>query len=359
MRHIRYHNRAFTLLELMIAIALMLIVMLMLRSMFVNAQELYMQAARRVEVYTQARAALDLIEQDMLRIVKDEGAQPLAVRSLTPADWARPDSVRTSDIYSNLTTWDRPDPNETVKVRDFLSFPSTVTWQDDERNDHTDQCVVTYFLRRRPAGAQTDQDGAYLVRRVIPQFTLADVFAVARGGKPRPMQVTEDELASFVYAVRVYVDDQSAFRYGAHTRNFRLDIMPEASKSHPNGKWLWVDTSALGQQSAQPGGTGALQPLPLPNDYDRAEFGGIWTGMTSAPVSSGQPGGGQSRGFTTGRWNYPSVVMVEITVIDRQFSRYDSESGDGTYRTFSRAMQLPVSDPLMQLDDEDLSILGR
>ena len=51
-------RRGFTLLELMIAITLMLIIMLMLRSMFVNAQTMYLRAAKRVDVYSRVTAKI-------------------------------------------------------------------------------------------------------------------------------------------------------------------------------------------------------------------------------------------------------------------------------------------------------------
>jgi prepilin-type N-terminal cleavage/methylation domain-containing protein len=97
----RYARRGFTLLELMIAIALMLVVMLMLRSMFVNAQEIYIRAARRVDVFAQGRAVLDSIERDLMKLVKGHDNETLTLRSLTPANWTNAELARQGDTYSS------------------------------------------------------------------------------------------------------------------------------------------------------------------------------------------------------------------------------------------------------------------
>ena len=355
----RQFRRGFTLLELMIAITLMLVVMLMLRSMFVNAQEIYIRSARRVDVYAQARAVLDAIDNDLMRLKSGVDNETLTMRSLTPQNWTNPEQARTSENYSSLNDWDgTPNSDETGKIREFLSFRGVFTWWDRTKQEHvTGHASVIYYLRRRYQPAGTDE-GAYLVRRLVPYLTTRELVAYGKTQDQFPtLQVQENELASFVYSVRVFVDDQSAFRYNVLQRNNNLSIMPEASQSSPNQKWLWRRQTQVGPPPT-PGLPNSQQLiLPLPPDGNRVEFGGIWTGLTgsSNPNLPNNPRLEQS--FTSGRWNYPSVVMIEITMVDRYFQRFDTVSGDGTYRTFTRAVQLPVSRPMTQLDAVDIRVI--
>ncbi|MCC7508154.1 MAG: prepilin-type N-terminal cleavage/methylation domain-containing protein [Planctomycetes bacterium] len=346
----RQFQKGFTLLELMIAITLMLVVMLMLNSMFRNAQEMYLRAARRVDVYSQARASLDMIEQDMLKMKTGEAKESVHMRSLTPADWRDPNSAREGQVYTTMSDWVAPDENQSRNIREFLSFYGTNTWWDaTQRKYVTGEALVVYYLRRRPDIKDYQEEGAYLVRRLIPQRSLAEIAAIGKGSKAvTPMTVTEDELASFVYAVHMYVDDQAAFQVAERFRDFRYDIMPECRRNHPNSKWLWVAQGARAQPpGVQPPAAGNVTLLlPTPPDGDRVEFGGNWQTSTS-----------MDRGFVSSRWNYPSVVMVDLMMVDRGLQRMDPTTGDGTYRSFARAVQLPVSGPMYRLDEADLKIL--
>lgn len=349
----RYARRGFTLLELMIAITLMLIVMLMLNSMFRTAQEMYLRAARRVDVYSQARASLDMIEQDLLRLQTGDEKESIHLRSLTPADWKNPDTARTANIYTNMTDWNSADENQSRNIREFLSFYGTNTWWDANQKKYiTGNAMIVYYLRKRPRNINDEQpEGAYLVRRLIPQRSLAEVAGIAKGTRQATqLVVSEDELVNFVYAVHVYTDDQAAFQVAEQFRDFRYDIMPECSRTHTNAKWLWVNAGAAPPaqpgQPGQPGAGAVTLMLPTPPAGDRVEFGGNYTTQTSP-----------DRGFVSSRWNYPSVVMFDLVVIDREMTRYDGTTGEGTYRSFARAVQLPVSGPLFKLDDQDLKLL--
>jgi hypothetical protein len=335
----------------MIASALMLVVMLMLRSMFVNAQEIYIRAARRVDVFAQGRAVLDSIERDLMKLVKGHDNETLTLRSLTPANWTNAELARQGDTYSSLEDWDITDPNQSARIQEFMSFRGVFRMWDAEQQKSVDRnASVIYYLRRRRNVSGTEE-GAYLVRRLVPYYTNRELVAFGKTQDQAPqLKVDEDELASFVYSVRVFVDDQSAFRLNVRNRNNNLSVMPEASPDSPNSKWLWARPTAAAALPTTGQPTTGLMILPLPREGNRAEFGGIWSGHTSAQVRREQQ-------FTSGRWNYPSVVMIEVTLIDRYMRRFDSTSGEGTYRTFSRAVQLPVSGPLTQLDETDINVM--
>jgi len=350
----RNARRGFTLLELMIAISLMLIVMLMLRTMFVTAQDMYVRASRRVDVYQQARSALDLIEQDMMRMRVSGDDDALALRSLRPDDYKAPAPVRTNRMYSEMSDWTGADANETLKIRDFLSFTGTATWYDNEAKKYiTGDAIIVYYLRRRlPVDGQI-VEGAYLVRRILPVRSLAELARIGKGGKPDyDIKPHEEEIANFVYSARIYTDDQAAFQLGARNGAFNYDTMPECSLDVKNNDWLWVRTPASGKPTGgnnPPPAAGAVTLiLPTPAKEDRVEFGGIWRTNT-AP----------DRDFCSSRWNYPSVVMIDLLMVDRSLERYDVRTGTGTYRSFSRAVQLPVSGPMFRLDSRDLQILQR
>lgn len=339
----RIHRRGFTLLELMIAITLMLIVMLMLRSMFVNAQEMYVRATRRVDVYAQARAALDLIELDLLKMRKDEDEATLNARSLVPSNWRDPKAPREDrKLYSELIDWKLTQDDQSTKIREFLSFHATATWWNEGTKQwETGNAQIVYYLRKRMDIKDQEEEGAYLVRRVIPQRSLGELAGLYEG-RLKDIFPTEVDIASFVYSAQVYVDDQGAFLMGAHTGNHAYNIMPEALEGQP--KWLW---------NSEPAPISALQPgqvqrrLRTPIRTDRVEFGGWRTSQTSL-----------DRKFSSAAWNYPGVVMLDLTVIDRNMLRFEQSTGDGTYRSFARAVQLPLSGPPVRLDGTDISMMS-
>jgi prepilin-type N-terminal cleavage/methylation domain-containing protein len=197
----RYARRGFTLLELMIAIALMLVVMLMLRSMFVNAQEIYIRAARRVDVFAQGRAVLDSIERDLMKLVKGHDNETLTLRSLTPANWTNAELARQGDTYSSLEDWDITDPNQSARIQEFMSFRGVFRMWDAEQQKSVDRnASVIYYLRRRRNVSGTEE-GAYLVRRLVPYYTNRELVAFGKKQDQAPqLKVDEDELASFVYS---------------------------------------------------------------------------------------------------------------------------------------------------------------
>lgn len=347
----RRNNKGFTLLELMIGITLMLVVMLLLHSMFINAQMMYVKAAQRVDVYSQARAALDMIENDLLRM--REHPLPLGMRSLSrPAEeLSRPEAIRQSSMYTTMSDWERPEDAQTAKIREFLSFVGTNSWWDEtEQRYVSGDAMIVYYLRRRLPAGGVPREGAYLVRRMIQLRTMAELTQADRS-KLKPLKITENEIASFIYTARVFTDDQGAFQYAARNRSFDRDIMPECL---PSNGLLWVgDDQGLNQNVNNSQQTGQVQLyLTMPNDEDRVEFGGAWHGQRT---NLSQPG---ERNFLTARWNYPSVVMIDLTVIDRNMERFDAHGGTGTYRSFARAVQLPTSKPMYRLDERDDVLLS-
>lgn len=349
----RVLKRGFTLLELMIAIALMLIIMLMLRSMFVNAQYMYVRAAKRVDVYSQARASLDLIEQDLLRMETGmEDYHSLNMRTVMPPDLTNVEGIPASKAYTRMDDWAKPSDAQSLNIHEFLSFTGRNTWYDEAEGKYvTGNAYVAYYLRKRLPIDGTEFGGGYLVRRIIPVRSSAEITAINAGTltNPRAIAPYEEELASFVYGVRMYADDQAAFQLGILNNSFGRDIMPECSPDSPNARWMYIEgAGGLPQQPKPSGNAGVTLILQKPLAEDRVEFGGIWSSMTS-----------KDRDFTSARWNYPHVVMIDLLMIDRNFERYSAESGEGTYRSFSRAVQLPVAGPMYRLDEVDLQILRR
>jgi len=346
MRNLR---RGFTLLELMIAITLMLIIMLMLRSMFVNAQTMYLRAAKRVDVFSQARSTMDMIEQDMMRLeTGTDDFHSINMRSLTIEDLQNPETAKNSKAYSRLDDWAEPQDSQSYNIREFLSFTGRNTWYSKEEQKYvTGRAFVAYYVRRRlPTKDGAEYDGGYLVRRIMPLRSRGEVVAIqTKKMEGQPLYPSEDELASFVYGVRVFMDDQAAFQLGARSGNFAYNLKPECSPKDPNS-WIWIEDPAAGSPKPQGGAPNPAVALQMPPRQNRCEFGGNWSTSTSV-----------QREFPSSRWNYPSVVMFELTMIDRNFERTTAVRGNGTYRTFSRAVQLPVSGPMFRLDETDLRIL--
>lgn len=348
----RLKNRGFTLLELMIAISLMLIVMLMLRTMFVSAQQLYVTASKRADVYSQARTTLDIMESDLMRLrTGDNNEQSLNVRSLTIDDYSDPSAARNADnMYTEMSDWSSPDPDQTPKVKAFLSFLGAATWYDESLNKFVSgNARIYYYLRKRKA-VDGQPDGAYLVRRIIPVRSLAEITQISKGAQVPDIAVTEEELCSYVYGVRTFVDDTAAFQMGAYTGNNAQNIMPEAIASTANARWLWQEKDQYSAivKNVKKSKSGVTLELPVPLNERVVQFGGAKRSNLS-----------QDRNFVSTTADYPAALMFNLTIVDRNFERVEGPEGSGTYRTFSRAVLIPSADAPRKLDDLDRRLMTK
>lgn len=351
-RKYNWRRRGFTLLELMIAITLMLIVMLMLRTMFTSAQAMYVTAARRVQVYSQARVAMDMIEQDMLAMRVDASDASIQLRSVALDDYSNANAPHDAELYVAMDDWVRPEDGETTKIREFLSFYGNATWYNDEKQVfESGAAQIVYYLRKRPVRDDDPRtlDGGYLVRRVLPVREDAEIVKYGKEGwdKARDIEPHEDEIASFVYAVRVYFEDSAAIQYGA-SQGRTYEAYPEA---RAETSWLWKKRNPGGAPT--PSGTitdsktGKTVILQKPSDTDLVQFGFPYSGMgTSNP----------DREFLSTQAEFPSVVMIELIFIDKDFTREDEQ---GTYRTFSRAIHLPFAVTGSRIDETDRALLSK
>lgn len=347
--NLRRRVAGFTLLELMIAIALMLIVMLMLRTMFTSAQAMYLVTARRIETFQAGRVAMDYIEQDLLRAVTTTGEDNIQLRSLSLDDLRDP-RIPYDRFYSNLSNYSVAEDGETSKIKEFLSFTGTSTWWDDAKKSYTTgDAVIVYYLRTRPEPPKGDRpDGAYLVRRVIPVRTLAEIVKYSKLGWPRTgpnaarnIAPHDDEIASFVYSVRVFVDDKAAFSWGVQKGNTVFNVLPEAREDIVPHLWKPRETpppQGLPPQGAKKNDITLL--LSKPVDAKCVQMGSNFLSRVRDP----------KRDFISTRAEYPSVVVVELTFIDKTFTRADEM---GTFRTFTRAINCPYAPALRYLDQRD------
>jgi prepilin-type N-terminal cleavage/methylation domain-containing protein len=346
---LRKHARGFTLLELMIAIALMLIVMLMLRTMFTSAQAMYLVTARRIETFQGGRVAMDYIEQDLLRAVTTTGDDNIQLRSLSVDDLKDP-KIPHDRFYSLLTNYGEAEDGETTKIKEFLSFTGTSTWWDNSKKSYTSgDAIIVYYLRTRPEPAKGDRpDGAYLVRRVIPVRTLAEIVKYSKLGWPskgpnaaRNIAPHDDEIASFVYSVRVFVDDKAAFEWGVQKGNTVFNVLPECRQD--TAPHLWKERESARPQGLPTQGTkkgDITLLLSKPSDSKCVQMGSNFASRVRDP----------KREFISTLAEYPSLVVVELTFIDKTFTRTDEM---GTFRTFTRAIHCPYAPALRWLDQRD------
>ncbi|MCC6574090.1 MAG: prepilin-type N-terminal cleavage/methylation domain-containing protein [Planctomycetes bacterium] len=339
----RRNIRGFTLLELMISIALMLIVMMMLRTMFSSAQSMYVIASRRVEVYSQARVAMDIIEQDVLRMRNGGSEDSLQLRSLSVDDLVDPEKPR-KEFYSELRDFDIVDENESVKMKEFLSFIGNTTWYDkDTKQYESGDAKIFYYLKKRPPSTQDRElDGAYLVRRILPIRTNAELVKFGKEGwrNARDIKPFEEEIAAYVYSVRVLADDKVSFQWGVDNKT-TYSVFQECNEKT---RWLWTPT---GENPPPPAQTerveGKVISLAAPPQTECSKFSGEYTTMT-APT----------RRHIMSVAEYPNVIVLEITLIDRYFSRNE---GSGSYRTLTRAIFLPWAVPSRVFDQRDIELI--
>ncbi len=126
--------RGFTLIELLIAIILMSILLMAVTMVFVQTTETVTIAEARTQIYTNARYALDMLENDLLCCVPfDSGMQEFAMEN---------GAVTSPGSFPVYGVSDRHTPNGTQwSPADLIQFIATTTVGDTMQT-----CKVTYEL---------------------------------------------------------------------------------------------------------------------------------------------------------------------------------------------------------------------
>lgn len=120
-RLLRKERRAFTLLELLVAMALLTILVVMLMSMVDNATKLWRSNENRVESYREARAALNLMVNDLKSIYA---------------------STNAALFQTNASA-----AFEAVGGEGQIFFISALPQSAQDTNSRSDLCEVGYFLK--------------------------------------------------------------------------------------------------------------------------------------------------------------------------------------------------------------------
>ncbi len=233
----RRSTRGFTLIELMVAMALMLILIMMIASFVANAQRIYNASVAQAQVMSNARMALQVMGRDLSNIHStlavspmpiptdpednftpegQEGAAALVLRSFGYVNedwWMDP----TGQDEANWEGYSRIDPiappahDDGVRGDAFLQFFATTRYYNpypqvgDPRFEYQ-PVLVQYYLRTRPEVEEYFMPGAYLMRRIQPfEISVDEAGAAQFDGWSTPI---EDDICGFIRGVRVYYYDR-------------------------------------------------------------------------------------------------------------------------------------------------------
>jgi type II secretory pathway pseudopilin PulG len=103
-------ERAFTLVELLIAAAITVVIILMLGGMFLSLMNTSLRANQRVDAFRDARAALQIIQRDMANLVQLPSTLPTPTP--TPPTSSTPVPLRSAAYFALDNIWQ--DPNDPV-----------------------------------------------------------------------------------------------------------------------------------------------------------------------------------------------------------------------------------------------------
>jgi len=186
-------ERAFTLVELMIAAAITVVIVLVLGGMFLSLTKTSMRASQRIDAFRDARAALQMMERDLSNLVQlppNSGNSPesAAYFALTTRLYPEPTPATNHQIYALCAMKNQPAPS-----------PSPVTG---------DVCAVGYYCRwdTNPSGGE----GHYVLCRYFKNST--DTFkTIQTSGTSATALYTpsasDEVLAAYVWNFRVTMYD--------------------------------------------------------------------------------------------------------------------------------------------------------
>lgn len=175
----RRRASGFTLIELLISIALMVLLLSAVTMIFINTTETVATQEARMQVYQNARYALDTMENDLFGCLSFDTPQPFIPNLNVPppppvplqAFWMENGTVAAPGIDPSYNTSGGHDRNS----GDIISFRSTTTVGDTIQT-----CQVTYFLMPgsksidpgSPTPVAGDDSHKETVRTQRPLFTL-------------------------------------------------------------------------------------------------------------------------------------------------------------------------------------------
>ncbi len=233
----RHTTRGFTLIELMVAMALMLILIIMIASFVANAQRIYNRSVAQAQVMSNARMGLQIMGRDLSAIhstlstagmvipsepdenftpAEHEAAAALVMRSLgyvDEEDWTDIQGINESNWpgYSDIDPIAAPAPEDNARDDAFLQFFATTRYFNpypdvgDPRFENQ-PVLVQYYLRQRPEEDGYFMPGSYLMRRIQPFDIQVDSSGAPQwNGWATPI---EDDICGFIRGVRVYYYDR-------------------------------------------------------------------------------------------------------------------------------------------------------
>lgn len=349
----------FTLIELIIAIALLMIVMLMVMQMFLSAQALYRIASERAEVFSQGRAALDVIEADLQRTTRDNFADFLALSSApvygstNPAASDPLDPQHYHALYQDTKGGEsaadyRPDNQTSERILPFLTFNvSSESWYDAQGRIQSGPAQVSYYLKRKPD--MPTQDGpmrtpqtAYLMKYVIPIRNVLPG-AARQGQQQQDYGGSHIEVASSVRAVRVWAYNNAVPAYMSQRLQV-YELFPRVDNAPTPSAAMMRTAERRPDPNATP------DPVKLQHQQNQVLTPiGERAGQT---YSWGNTPGSHTENIRS-RANFPLAIGIEITFANDGLDVVQGEYY-GTFRTMRRVITIPNTEAAGALEEKEI-----
>lgn len=200
-------KKGFTLVELLVSIALMTILITIMAAMLKSAQQMYDLSRIRAQITSNGRSSLDIIEKDMSRIIplsKDFTRFEFLLRSKPyypdqneqenyldspyppqkPSGMNMPEDIKANFLMAFFANAEYfiPAPSGTGNIRKFQV------------------CRIIYYMKKRKLDKESgnDRPGAFLIRRLEPYY-----FDTITGDLIWEDPVEED-ICSYVRGVRIW-----------------------------------------------------------------------------------------------------------------------------------------------------------
>ena len=259
----RRRASGFTMIELLVAMAVLALLVVLLMGIVESGTKLWRQSESRVDSYREARAALGIMSRDLGNALAAGGTNKFLING-SPSAFAKLGNVQNLEINTNY-----------AGAALFLaSFPRSAQFSTNANENKSDVCEVGYFLAFGKTSAVSSGVGTNSIADTLNLYryflgsdgTYSNLVANTVFGNPSPTLTSDrtELLARNVTGFRItaYSTNASGLPVAfAPTTNQPLPVLVEisitavnqdAAKRLGGSKSAWLDTNSLTiQQAAQ------------------------------------------------------------------------------------------------------------
>ena len=249
-RRTQLRHEAFTLVEMLVATAIVVFLVVVLSQILSTTQEIWRTSEARTDPFCDARAALELMARELALATPNDKAPVLALQNICPAQSGDADGPNhNQQVYALLPTKNVDPNNSAINKSDLCAVGFYCTW---------DNAKHTYILRRH--FLPSDAAFSRMQAAGLPA-TVAPATSVYAPSVPATTPAEDEDVAAYVWDFKVipyeYAGSLNAVATYPITYNATLPqfleisfkaISPQAARklaAQEVGTNIWFDTASF------------------------------------------------------------------------------------------------------------------